>query len=155
MSTILEKAEKIFEKNFRLNMKGGSIEAFRKSYRTLYNKVILPTIKEVSQEIQHEVYDISIEFIENSIAIGIQISKNPSLTIREVTQGTDLKRLYFAGQGLCLDTKDEFGTESVITVNWSDKRYGLFTGGPRLPLSEKALDLLKELMSLNEINYSE
>lgn len=152
MSTILEKAEKIFEKNFRLNMKGGSIESFRRSYRTLYNKVILPTIQEV-HEIPHEVHDIPIEFIENSIAIGIQISKNSSLEMSEAASGTDLKRLYFVGQGLCLDTKDEFGTEMVITVNWSDKRYGLFTGGPRLPLSEKAQDLLEELMSLNEINY--
>jgi hypothetical protein len=154
MPTILEKAEKIFEKNFRLNMKSGSIEAFKKSYRTLYNKVILPTIEEI-HEIQHEVYEIPIEFIENSLKVGILISQTPSLTISEVSPGNDLKRIYFAGQGLCLDTRDEFGFESVITINWSDKKYGLFTGGPRLPLSEKALDMLKELMSLNEINYTE
>jgi hypothetical protein len=152
MSFILEKAEKIFEKNFRLNMKGGSIEAFRKSYRTLYHKVILPTIEEIS-EIPHEVHDIPMEFIENSLTTGITISKNPELSINEVSPGNDLRRIYFVGQGLCLDTKDEFGNAKVITVNWSDKRYGLFSGGPRLPLSTRTVELLAELMDLNLINY--
>jgi hypothetical protein len=152
MSSILEKAEKIFERNFTQSMRGGNIGKFKKSYRTLYHKVILPTIEEVYNT-PHEVHDIPMEFIENSLMTGITISKNPVLSINEVSPGNDLRRIYFVGQGLCLDTKDEFGNEKVITVNWSDKKYGLFSGGPRLPLSVRAVELLSELMDLNLINY--
>ena len=49
MSTVQRKLESLFEKNFRTNMKGGSIEAFRKKFHTLYNKVIMKTLKEVSE----------------------------------------------------------------------------------------------------------
>ncbi len=152
MSTPYKRAESLFEKNFRTNMKGGSIESFRKKFRTLYNKVIMKTLKEVS-ETPHSVYEIPTEFIENSIRVGITIAKNPELTISEVSPVNDLKRIYFVGQGLCLDTRDEFGQEEVITVNWSSKTYGLFSGGPRVPLSPAALISLQELMDLCNINY--
>jgi len=152
MSTQYKKAEALFEKNFRSNMKGGSIEAFRKRFRTLYNEVIMKTLKEIA-ETPHPVYDIPTEFIENSIRVGITIAKDPELSISEVSPGSDLKRIYFVGQGLCLDTMDEFGQEEVITVNWSSKTYGLFSGGPRVPLSPQALKSLQELMDICQINY--
>ena len=152
MSTFYKKAESLFEKNFRTNMKGGSIEAFRKKFHTLYNKVIMKTLKEIS-EIPHPVYEIPTEFIENSIRVGITISQNPDLCISEVSPGNDLKRIYFVGQGLCLDTEDEFGIQNVITISWSHKCYGLFSGGPRIPLSPIALESLQELMDLCNINY--
>lgn len=152
MNKIQEKAELLFEKNFKANMKGGSIEAFRKRFRTLYNKVIMKTIEEIRNE-PHPVYDIPAEFIENSIRVGITISQNPDLCISEVSPGNDLKRIYFVGQGLCLDTEDEFGIQNVITISWSDKSYGLFSGGPRIPLSPLALESLQELMDLCNINY--
>lgn len=152
MTTQYNRAEALFEKNFRTNMRGGSIEAFRKSFRTLYNQVIMKTLKEVI-DTPHPVYEIPTEFIENSIRVGITIARDPNLIISDVSPGNDLKRLYFAGQGLCLDTKDEFGQEEVVTVNWSDKCYGLFSGGPRVPLSPVALNSLRELMDLCNINY--
>ena len=133
-------------------MRGGSIEAFRKKFRTLYNEVIMRTINEIVDS-PHPVYEIPTEFIENSIRVGITIAKDPNLTIAEVSPGNDLKRIYFVGQGLCLDTRDEFGQEEVITVNWSSKTYGLFSGGPRVPLSPTALSSLQELMDLCNINY--
>jgi len=151
MDTI-QRAEQIFEKNFKKNMKGGSIERFRKSYRTLYNKVIVETLRELINNL-HPVYEIPMEFIEHSLEIAIVIAKQPTLSIGDVTSGTDLKRVYFVGQGLCLDTRDEFGQEAVITVNWSDKCYGLFSGGPRVPLSSVALARLITLMDLCNINY--
>ena len=152
MPTVQRKLESLFEKNFRTNMKGGSIESFRKKFHTLYNKVIMKTLKEVS-ETPHPVYEIPSEFIENSIRVGITIAKNPDQSISDVSPGNDLKRIYFVGQGLCLDTKDEFGQEEVITVNWSSKTYGLFSGGPRVPLSPQALKSLQELMDLCKISY--
>jgi hypothetical protein len=152
MSKQYNKAESLFEKNFRSNMKGGSIEAFRKRFYTLYNKVIMKTLTEIAES-PHPVYDIPTEFIENSIRVGITIAKDPDQSISEVSPGNDLKRIYFVGQGLCLDTKDEFGQEEVITVNWSSKTYGLFSGGPRVPLSPQALKSLQELMDLCQINY--
>jgi hypothetical protein len=148
----VQRAEYLFEKNFTKNMKGGSIEKFRKSYRTLYNKVIMETLREVATT-PHPVYEIPMEFIEHSLEIMIKIAKDPNLSISDVSSGTDLKRAYFVGQGLCLDTKDEFSQEEVITVNWSDKRFGLFSGGPRVPLSLVALERLQTLMDLCNINY--
>lgn len=108
---------------------------------------------QIFTESQHPVYDIPTEFIENSLRVGITIVENPELKISDVSPGTDLKRMYFVGQGLCLDTKDEFGNEAVITVNWSDKQYGLFSGGPRIPLSPQALTSLQRLMDLCNVNY--
>jgi hypothetical protein len=148
----VKRAENLFEKNFRKNMKGGSIEKFRKSYRTLYNKVIMETLKEIANT-PHPVYEIPMEFIEHSLEIVIKIAKEPTLNINDVSSGTDLKRAYFVGQGLCLDTMDEFGDEDVITVNWSDKCFGLFSGGPRVPLSTVALERLQTLMDLCNVNY--
>lgn len=152
MSKQSNRAESLFERNFRSYMKGGSIEAFRKKFRTLYNEVIMRTLNEIA-EAPHPVYEIPTEFIENSIRVGITIAKNPDQSISDVSPGNDLKRIYFVGQGLCLDTKDEFGQEEVITVNWSSKTYGLFSGGPRVPLSPQALKSLQELMDLCQINY--
>jgi hypothetical protein len=148
----VKRAENLFEKNFRKNMKGGSIEKFRKSYRTLYNKVIMETLKEIA-DTPHPVYEIPIEFIEHSLEIAITIAKDPNLSISDVSSGTDLKRVYFVGQGLCLDTMDEFGQVDLITVNWSDRCFGLFSGGPRVPLSHVALERLITLMDLCNINY--
>jgi hypothetical protein len=148
----VKRAENLFEKNFRKNMKGGSIEKFRKSYRTLYNKVIMETLKEIANT-PHPVYEIPIEFIEHSLEIAITIAKDPNLSISDVSSGTDLKRVYFVGQGLCLDTMDEFGQVDLITVNWSDRCFGLFSGGPRVPLSHVALERLITLMDLCNINY--
>ncbi len=147
-----QRAEALFEKNFKKNMKGGSIERFRKSYSTLYNKVILETLRELINN-PHPVYEIPMEFIEESLNIALKIANSTTLSISDISPGNDLKRVYFAGQGLCLDTKDEFGQEAVITVNWSDKCYGLFSGGPRVPLSSVALDRLITLMDLCNINY--
>lgn len=154
MSSMYKRAEALFEKNFRSNMKGGSIEAFRKKFRTLYNKVIMKTIEEVAST-PHPVYEIPTEFIENSLRVGITLaeSSDENLKISDVSPGNDLKNIYFVGQGLCLDTRDEFGNEEVITVNWSDKCYGLFSGGPRVPLSPQALSSLQRLMDLCNINY--
>lgn len=148
----VKRAENLFEKNFRKNMKGGSIEKFRKSYRTLYNKVIMETLKEIANT-PHPVYEIPIEFIEHSLEIAITIAKDPNLSISDVSSGTDLKRVYFVGQGLCLDTMDEFGQVDLITVNWSDRCFGLFSGGPRVPLSHVAIERLITLMDLCNINY--
>jgi hypothetical protein len=148
----VKRAENLFEKNFRKNMKGGSIEKFRKSYRTLYNKVIMETLKEIANT-PHPVYEIPIEFIEHSLEIAITIAKDPNLSISDVSSGTDLKRVYFVGQGLCLDTMDEFGQVDLITVNWSDRCFGLFSGGPRVQLSTVALERLQTLMDLCNVNY--
>jgi hypothetical protein len=152
MTDAAKHAEYLFEKNFTEYMRGGSIEKFRKSYRTLYNEVIMRTLKEVANT-PHPVFEIPMEFIEHSLEIAITIAKRPTLSIGDVSSGTDLKRVYFIGQGLCLDTADEFGLTDVITVNWSDKRYGLFSGGPRVPLSQLALDRLQTLMDLCNVNY--
>jgi hypothetical protein len=152
MANQYNRAEALFEKNFRTNMRGGSIDAFRKKFSTLYNKVIMKTLTEIAES-PHPVYEIPTEFIENSIRVGISVAKDPELSISDVSPGNDLKRIYFVGQGLCLDTKDEFGQEEVITVNWSSKTYGLFSGGPRVPLSPQALKSLQELMDLCQINY--
>lgn len=46
-------AEKMFETRFKLNMKGGSIEAFRRDYPTLHDKVIVPLLEDLLK-IYHE-----------------------------------------------------------------------------------------------------
>lgn len=46
-------AEKMFETRFKLNMKGGSIEAFRRDYPTLHDKVIVPLLEDLIK-IYHE-----------------------------------------------------------------------------------------------------
>lgn len=46
----IEKAELLFEKQFRENMKGGHVGQFKTEYSTLYRKVILPLMAELIQE---------------------------------------------------------------------------------------------------------
>jgi hypothetical protein len=103
------------------------------------------------------VFDIPAEFIENSIKIGIQLSeyreKGEKKYINDVSPGNDLKSIYFAGQTLCLDTRDEFGQEAVITLSWDEESFGLFSGGPRRLLSLNALRDLDTLMKKNNINH--
>jgi hypothetical protein len=41
------KAEKLFEDRFKMHMKGGSIQEFKKDYRTMYNKIIIPMMVEM------------------------------------------------------------------------------------------------------------
>jgi hypothetical protein len=105
------------------------------------------------------VFDIPMEFIENSINIGIQLSesslKGEPKYISDISSGNDLKRIYFAGRTLCLDTEDEFKQEMVITIVWDDESFGLFSGGPRRLLSLNALRGMKKLMELNEINHED
>lgn len=149
---VVKRAEAIFERNFAQNMKGGSIERFRKSYETLYNKVIMETLREVANT-PHPVFGVPMEFIEDSLTTALKIANSPSLSVSDVSQEKNLKRIYFVGQGLCLDTTDESGHDEVLTVNWSDRKFGFFSGGPRVPLSERALELLRELMDKCEINY--
>ena len=103
------------------------------------------------------VFEIPREFIENSIRVGIQLSeyrdKGEKKYIKDVSPGNDLKNIYFAGQTLCLDTKDEFGQEDVITISWNDESFGLFSGGARRLLSLNALRDLDTLMKMNNINH--
>ena len=102
----------------------------------------------------HQVYDIPMEFIENSIQIGIKLANGEAKTIDELSPyGNDLKNLYFVGQGLCLDVKDAIGSADVITLSWDKETFGFFSGGPRRLLSLPALRGLQELMDLCEINY--
>jgi hypothetical protein len=98
------------------------------------------------------------EFIENSIQIGIQISqardRGETRHIEDFSQfDNDLKNIYFVGQGLCLDVKDPIGTLDVITLSWDRETFGYFSGGPRRLLSLKALRSLRQLMDLNGIQY--
>lgn len=104
----------------------------------------------------HKTFEIPMEFIENSIKIGIDIKKGEAKGItKNIESGTDLKRIYFVGQGLVLDTEDEFGDTDVITINWSDENFGSFMGGPRRLLSITALRDLKILMNLCKIKYTD
>jgi hypothetical protein len=98
------------------------------------------------------------EFIENSIRIGIKLSeardRGENKNIDDFsTYGNDLKNIYFVGQGLCLDVKDVIGTADVITLSWDNETFGYFSGGLRRLLSIKALKDLQKLMDLNGINY--
>lgn len=154
MSTLKDRAERLFAENFRARMRGGSIEAFRRSFSTLYNQVIMPTIVEMANE-THPVHSIEMDFITNSLDIGLAIANSPSLSITDVNPETKLRNLYFVGQGLCLDVEDEDGDLDVISVNWSDKRFGLFSGGPRVELSDRALEKLQALMDKCGINYKD
>ena len=104
------------------------------------------------------VTDINLKFIENSIDIGIKISKAKLDGKTEYINKhsyfyNDLTNIYFAGQGLCLDVKDAIGTQDVITLSWDSECFGYFSGGPRRLLSLKALRKLQKLMDLNGINY--
>lgn len=107
----------------------------------------------------HPTFDIPMEFIENSINIGVQIAeaadRGENKTINDFSPyGNDLKRIYFVGAGLVLDTRDEFGQEDVITISHEDETFGSFSGGPRRLLSIKAIRNLEKLMQLCEINHT-
>lgn len=107
----------------------------------------------------NNILDTNMEFIENSIDIGIKISEARD---REETKyvndfsgpwGNDLTNIYFVGQGLCLDVKDAIGSQEVITLSWDKETFGYFSGGQRRLLSLPALRKLQRLMDLNGINY--
>jgi hypothetical protein len=106
----------------------------------------------------HPTLDIPIEFIENSIEIGIKqteaVLKGEKKYINDFSPGNDLKNMYFAGAGLVLDTQDEFGQEDVITISHDSESFGSFNGGPRRLLSIKAIRSLEKLMQLCKIKYS-
>lgn len=107
----------------------------------------------------NNIADMNMEFIENSIDIGIKISEardqGQSKYVNDFSgpYGNDLTNIYFVGQGLCLDVKDAAGTRDVIILNWDKETFGYFSGGPRRLLSLPALRGLQELMDLNGINY--
>ena len=98
----------------------------------------------------NNVFDIPIEFIEHSLVQAIEVSDG----VRTKYDG-DLKNVYFIGQGLCLDTIDEFGQMDVITLSHNRETFGFFSGHKqRRLLSIKAIRLLEILMQKNGINYS-
>lgn len=105
------------------------------------------------------ILDTNVEFIENSIDIGIKISeardRGESKRIEDFSGpwGNDLTNIYFVGQGLCLDVKDAIGSQEVITLSWDKETFGYFSGGLRRLLSLPALRKLERLMDLNGINY--
>ena len=107
----------------------------------------------------NNITDINMEFIENSIDIGIKLSKarerGEVKYINDFSEpyGNDLTNIYFAGQGLYLDVKDAIGTVDIIKLNWEEESFGYFSGGPRRLLSLKALRKLQVLIDLNGINY--
>lgn len=99
------------------------------------------------------------EFIENSIDIGIKMSKTRDQGLSKHVDdfsgpyGNDLTNIYFVGRVLYLDVKDAAGNQDAITLNWDEETFGYFSGGPRRLLSLPALRGLQELMDLNGINY--
>ena len=98
----------------------------------------------------NNVFDIPTEFIEYSLVQAIEASDG----VRTKYDG-DLKNIYFAGQGLCLDTMDEFGQLEVIKISHDKETFGFFSGHKqRRLLSIKAIRLLETLMQKNGINYS-
>ena len=105
------------------------------------------------------ILDTNMEFIENSINIGIKISEardqGESKRIEGFSGpwGNDLTNIYFVGQSLCLAVKDAIGSQEVITLSWDKETFGYFSGGLRRLLSLPALRKLKRLMDLNGINY--
>ena len=100
------------------------------------------------------IIDVPIEFVENSIQIGIKIAKKEAKYINQLSPyNNDLRNIYFVGQGLFLDFKDTIGSVDAITVSWDDETFGFFSGGSRRLLSLNALRGLEELMILCGINY--
>jgi len=106
----------------------------------------------------HPTLDIPMEFIENSINIGIQLAeasqRGEKKYINDYSPGNDLKNIYFVGAGLVLDTQDEFGQEDVITLSHDSESFGSFSGGPRRLLSIKAIRNLEKLMQLCKIKHN-
>jgi hypothetical protein len=105
----------------------------------------------------HATFNIPIEFIENSISIGIQIAESvlsgEKKYIDDFSPGNDLKKIYFVGSGLILDVCDEFNQTDVITISHDSECFGSFTGGPRRLLSIAAIRKLEKLMQLCVINH--
>jgi hypothetical protein len=107
----------------------------------------------------NNILDTNMEFIENSIDIGIKISeardRGETKYVNDFSGpwGNDLTNIYFVGQGLCLDVKDAISSLDVITLSWDRETFGYFSGGPRRLLSLPALRKLQRLMDLNGINY--
>jgi hypothetical protein len=107
----------------------------------------------------NSILDTNMEFIENSIDIGIKISeardRGETKYVNDFSGpwSNDLTNIYFIGQGLCLDVKDSIGSQDVITMSWDNETFGYFSGGKRRLLSLSALRKLQRLMDLNEISY--
>ena len=107
----------------------------------------------------HPTFDIPIEFIENSIEIGIKLAEashnGEERYIEDFSPyGNDLKNIYFVGAGLVLDTRDEFSQEDVIIISHDIESFGSFNGGPRRLLSIKAIRSLEKLMQLCEVKHT-
>lgn len=94
--------------------------------------------------------DISEKFIEHSLQQVIAATNGEI----EKYEG-DLKRVYFAGATLFLDTCDEFGIEDVITVSHTSETFGYFSGDIRRRLlSIKAMKLLETIMKKSGIKHT-
>ena len=101
-----------------------------------------------------KIFEIEETFIQDSIKLGIDIAKSEGKYIEDFRKDSMVKRIYFVGQGLCLDIKDdESGDPEVITISWESESFGFFSGGMRRLLSINSLRLLSELMNICEINY--
>jgi hypothetical protein len=102
----------------------------------------------------HEIYDTPIEFIENSIQIGVKLAKREARTIGQLSPyGNDLKKIYFFNQVLCLDVEDAAGHAGVIVLNWNKETFSYSKEGPSRLLSLSALRGLQELMDICGLNY--
>jgi hypothetical protein len=99
----------------------------------------------------HPTFDIPIEFIENSINVGIKLAENH---FTYIPSGSDLKKIYFVGASLVLDCVDEFGQTDSIIINHDSETFGSFNGGPRRLLSINAIRNLEKLMELLKIKYT-
>lgn len=107
---------------------------------------------------KNKVYDIPMEFIENSIEIGIKFSEAISRGEKKYVEDfrrydNDLTNIYFIGRSLCLDVKNPIGDIDTIKLNWDSECFGYINGGPRRLLSIKSLKSFQKLMDICEINY--
>lgn len=101
-----------------------------------------------------KIFEIEETFIQDSIKLGIDIAKSDGKYIEDFKKDSIVKRIYFVGQGLCLDIEDnESGDPEVITLSWGSESFGFFSGGMRRLLSINSLRLLSELMDICQINY--
>lgn len=98
----------------------------------------------------NSVLDIPMEFIEFSLQVCIETVQGKR---QHFPDYTDLRRAYFAGRTLCLDTRDKLGNEDVITLSFEEETFGLFSGGFRRLMSIKAVRQLEELNRLCNINH--
>jgi hypothetical protein len=93
--------------------------------------------------------EISHEFLNHSLKLSLEAFRKGKYD----NKISDLKNMYFAGATLCLDIKDEFGNEDVITVCHSDETFGLFSGGIRRLLPIESLKTLETLMKEQNVNH--